>query len=458
MARKEKGEVKSNPQKSNPLWGGKFKEEQSDLMLAINASIDFDKLLYKQDILGSIIHAKMLARQKIITSADAKKIISGLEQIEKEITSKKFVFKQELEDIHMNIEVRLKEIIGEPAGRLHTARSRNDQVATDFKLWVRDKVDEISLLLNQLIKSLKKRADENKNTLMPGFTHLQNAQIVTFAHHLKAYVEMFTRDLGRLKDARIRLNECPLGACALAGTSYPVDRKFTAKELGFSKPTNNSIDSVSDRDFALEYLSALSIASIHFSRFAEEIVLWCSEGFKFITLSDKFTTGSSIMPQKRNPDGAELVRGKTGRVIGSLNSLLITLKALPLSYSKDMQEDKEPVFDATQNFILSTRVLIGMVEDMRVNKDAMYSFALKGYTTATDLADYLVQKLNFAFRDAHHAASKIVAVAEEKGCYLHELTLEEMQKIEKKIEKTVFNYLKPENSVKSKKSFGGVGS
>lgn len=446
-----------NQSKSNPMWGGQFSESQSDLMLDINASIDFDKVLFEEDIAGSIAHAKMLAKQKIISKVDQEQIIKGLNQIRQEILQGTFVFKKELEDIHMNIESRLKEIIGEPASRLHTARSRNDQVAVDFKLWVRKKIDEIILGLETLNSALEKRASENKETLMPGFTHLQNAQIITLSHHLNAYVEMFGRDIGRLKDCRKRLNQCPLGSCALAGTSYNIDRKFTAKELLFDEPTKNSLDSVSDRDYALEYLSALSISAIHLSRFAEEIILWISEGFKFIKLSDKFTTGSSIMPQKKNPDGAELVRGKTGRIIGSLNSLLITLKALPLAYSKDMQEDKEPVFDATKNYILCLNVMLGMVNDMQFEKQNMYEFALKGYTVATDLADYLVQKLGFTFRDAHHTCAKIVKLAQSKMLTLHSLSLKDMQKIEPKITHEVFSHIDPKESVKAKKSFGGVG-
>ncbi len=441
---------------ANKMWGGHFDYAPDEVLQKINASISFDKKLYKQDIQGSIAHAKMLAKTGILVKADVDKIIKGLQQIEKEIASGKFVFKEELEDIHMNIESRLKEIIGDTAGRLHTARSRNDQVATDFRLYVRDNIDVIVNEINLLLKSLTKKAKENINTIMPGFTHLQTAQPITFAHHLNAYLEMVKRDLSRFQDCRKRLNECPLGAAALAGTSFPIDRHFTAKELGFDRPTANSIDSVSSRDFAIEFLSCANILAINLSRFAEEIVIWCSQGFKFITLSDKFTTGSSIMPQKRNPDAAELVRAKTGRILGSLTALSVIMKGLPLAYSKDMQEDKEQVFDAVENIILAIKATRGMVDDMKPNKENMYNAASAGFSTATDIADWIVKNLKKPFREAHHITGRCVKLAEAKNCKLSELSLKELQSIEKGITKDIYNILTVENSVKSRKSYGGT--
>ncbi len=441
---------------ANKMWGGRFDAKPSDLMQEINQSISFDKKLYKQDIKASTAHAKMLAKIEVLTSAEGKKIIDGLKKIEKEIEDGKFDFKIELEDIHMNIESRLKEIIGETAGKLHTARSRNDQVAVDFRLFVRDEIDEIVIILRDLQKNLLKKADENFGAIMPGFTHLQVAQPVLFSHHLLAYFEMFKRDISRLSDLRKRMNECPLGACALAGTSFPIDREFTAKELGFDRPTSNSMDSTSDRDFAIEYLFCLSLISTHLSRFAEEIVIWMSKGFEFIKLSDAFTSGSSIMPQKKNPDAAELIRGKTGRIFGSLIALLTTLKGLTLTYSKDMQEDKEPVFDASANIKLCLRAMSGMILDMKINKEKMYKMAGSGYSTATDLADWLVKNLKLPFREAHHITGSIVKLAENKGVDLHELSLQEMQKIEKKISVKIFEVLSVENSVNSRKSIGGT--
>jgi argininosuccinate lyase len=451
---KEKS-IKTN-KPANKMWGGHFDAAPAEIMAEINQSISFDYVLYKQDIRGSIAHAKMLEKQKILAKPEVAKIIKGLQQILAEIESGKFTFKRELEDIHMNIESRLKEIIGDTAGKLHTARSRNDQVATDFKLFTRDFIDELSSHLTALKKALTKRAKENFDTIMPGFTHLQTAQPVTFGHHLMAYVEMLNRDISRLADCRKRLNECPLGSAALAGTSYPIDRHFTAKELGFDAPTNNSLDSVSDRDFALELVSTLNILAIHLSRFAEEIIIWVTDGFKFIKLTDKFTTGSSIMPQKRNPDAAELIRGKTGRITGALVTLSTMLKGLPLAYSKDMQEDKEATFDAMRNISLCVKAMHGMVEDMQVNKPNMLAAAQKGYSTATDLADWLVQKLGLAFRDCHHITGRIVKIAEAKNCRLDELALSEMQSVEKRITKDIFNVLSVQNSVKSRKSFGGT--
>jgi argininosuccinate lyase len=441
---------------SNKMWGGRFEEKPSDLMQEINQSITFDKQLYKQDIQGSLAHAKMLCKIGILSPSELKIITKGLEKIQQEIESNKFNFKIELEDIHMNIESRLKEIIGDLAGKLHTARSRNDQVALDFRLFVRDEIDEISKLIYDLQKNLVKKSEENLHVIMPGFTHLQVAQPVLFSHHLLAYFEMFARDISRLKDLRLRLNECPLGACALAGTSFDIDREFVAKELGFLRPTSNSMDSVSDRDFAIEFLFCLSLTATHLSRLAEEIVVWMSKGFEFIKLSDAFTSGSSIMPQKKNPDAAELIRGKTGRVFGALISLLTTIKGLTLTYSKDMQEDKEPIFDATKNSRLCLRAMTGMIADLKVNEKQMLKMAASGYSTATDLADWLVKNLKIPFRDAHHITGKIVKMAEEKNVDLHELKLGEMQKVKKEITDKIFEVLSVENSVGSKTSFGGT--
>ena len=438
------------------IWGGRFSENPSDLMQEINQSILFDSLLYKQDILGSQAHAKMLAKVKIITASDAKKIIDGLNLIKKEIEENKFTFSIELEDIHMNIESRLHEIIGETAGKLHTARSRNDQVALDFRLFVRDGIDELLIILNNLQLELIKKAQNHQNTIMPGFTHLQIAQPVIFAHHLLAYFEMFKRDISRLKDLRVRLNECPLGSCALAGTSFPIDRDFVAKELGFDRPTSNSMDSVSDRDFAIEFLSCLSIIASHLSRICEELILWSSKGFEFISISDRFTSGSSIMPQKRNPDACELIRGKTGRIYGSLLSLLTTMKGLPLTYSKDMQEDKEPVFDALKNVNLCLRAIKEIISDMEINKDKMLAMASADYSCATDLADWLVINLQIPFRKAHHITGLIVKKAESLSLDLHEMKLGDFQKIEPKITKNIFNFLNVVNSVNSRQSYGGT--
>ncbi len=441
---------------ANKMWGGRFEKKPSDLMQEINQSISFDQKLYKQDIAGSIAHAKMLSAVKIISKSESEKIINGLKKIEKEIEAGEFEFKIELEDIHMNIESRLKEIIGDVAGKLHTARSRNDQVALDFRLFVRDEVDEILNLIFDLQKNLVKKAEENFGVIMPGFTHLQIAQPVLFSHHLLAYFEMFKRDISRLSDLRKRMNECPLGAAALAGTSFPIDRKMVAAELGFDRPTANSMDSVSDRDFAIEFLFCLSLTATHLSRLAEEIVIWMSKGFEFIRLSDAFTSGSSIMPQKKNPDAAELVRGKTGRIFGSLFSLLTTIKGVTLTYSKDMQEDKEPVFDATKNSKLCLRAMSGMITDMSVNEKKMLEMAQSSYSTATDLADWLVKNLKIPFRDAHHITGSIVKMAESKGLGLHELKLSDMQKIEKKITAEIFDVLTVESSVASRVSVGGT--
>ena len=442
--------------KANSLWGGRFEGGVSDIMEKINASIDFDKLLYRQDIQGSIEHCRMLAATGIISDEDAKVIQSGLKKIEGEIDTGDFQFSAELEDIHMNIEARLTEIIGSTAGRLHTARSRNDQVATDFKLWVRQACDQTDEALKALQLALVEKAEQNADVIIPGCTHLQSAQPVTFGHHMLAYFEMFTRDRGRFQDVRKRLNECPLGAAALAGTSFPIDRYQTSDALGFDRPTANSMDTVSDRDFALEFMSAAAISAIHVSRLAEEMITWSCAQFKFIEMSDSFTTGSSIMPQKRNPDAAELCRGKSGRIIGSLNSLLITMKGLPLTFSKDMQEDKEATFDVVETYSLILAAMTGMVQDMTINVEEMKRATEIGFITATDLADWVVRVLGLPFRNAHHITGSLVALAEKKGCDLNGLSLEEMRSVEPKITNDVFNVLSVENSVSSRVSYGGT--
>lgn len=438
------------------MWGGRFASGPAAIMEEINASIGFDKKLYKEDIKGSSAHAAMLAAQGIISAADYDEIEKGLKTILAEIESGKFVFSRKLEDIHMNIEARLAELIGSAAGRLHTARSRNDQVALDFRLWVREETDKTIQSIRHLIETLLDRADQEVETLMPGFTHLQVAQPITLGHHLMAYVEMFGRDLSRMHDARERMNESPLGAAALAGTSFPTDRFMTAKALGFREPTRNSIDSVSDRDFALEFLSATAICAIHLSRLAEEIVIWSTAQFNFIHLPDSFSTGSSIMPQKKNPDAAELVRAKTGRINGSLIALLTIMKGLPLAYSKDMQEDKEQVFDAAQSLELSLAAMAGMIGDLEVNRDVMKKAAGSGYSTATDLADWLVRKLGLPFREAHHITGHAVALAEKKKCNLSDLTLEDLKTVYPDITEDVFDVLSVEKSVQSRKSYGGT--
>jgi argininosuccinate lyase len=441
---------------SNKMWGGRFGEGPDAIMEEINASIDVDRHLYAQDIAASKAHAAMLAAQGIITSDDAKNITAGLDTILSEIKGGTFAFKRALEDIHMNVESRLTEVIGPAAGRLHTARSRNDQVATDFRLWVRDTIDEIDRALAGYQRALVDRAIEHAATVMPGFTHLQTAQPVTFGHHLLAYVEMASRDRGRFADARKRLNESPLGAAALAGTSFPVDRHATAKALGFDRPMANSLDAVADRDFVLEALSASAITAIHLSRFAEELVLWTSPLVGFAKLSDKFTTGSSIMPQKRNPDAAELVRAKTGRIIGALNAMLIVMKGLPLTYQKDMQEDKEGTMDAFSSLSLAVAAMTGMVRDLVADAAKMAQAAGDGYSTATDLADWLVRTQKLPFREAHHITGRIVAKASKAGMPLHKLPLAAMQAIEPRITDAVFGVLSVENSVASRTSFGGT--
>lgn len=437
-------------------WGGRFAGGPSEIMQAINASIGFDKALWRQDIAGSLAHAAMLAHVGLLSSEDETAIRNGLNQIGQEIEAGRFEFSEALEDIHMNIEARLSERIGEAGKRLHTARSRNDQVATDFRLWVRDAIDGLDQQVAALMRSLSQRALQHAADPIPGFTHLQTAQPVTFGHHLMAYVEMLARDRGRLADARKRLNECPLGSAALAGTSFPIDRKMTAGLLGFDRPTANSLDSVSDRDFALEYLSALSIMAMHLSRLAEEIVIWCSSPFSFIRLSDAFTTGSSIMPQKRNPDAAELVRAKTGRITGSLVSLLTVMKGLALAYAKDMQEDKEPVFAATDAAALSLAACDGMIRDMTANTKQMRALAGSGYSTATDIADWLVRVLKTPFRTAHHVTGRLVAKAEAKGVDLADLTLAEMQEEEPGITDDIYSVLTVEASIASRTSEGGT--
>lgn len=442
--------------KSNSMWGGRFQTSPHAIMEKINASIDFDKKMYAQDIAGSQVHAKMLADTGIITGDDYTAIAKGLGQIKAEIESGQLVFSTTLEDIHMNVESRLRECIGEAAGRLHTGRSRNDQVATDFRLWLRDGIDETVANVTTLLGNLIDQADKYHNVVMPGFTHLQTAQPVTFGHHLLAYAEMIGRDKSRLLDCRKRMNQCPLGAAALAGTSFPIDRQQTARELGFDGPTHNSMDSVAARDFALEYLSCAAILSVHLSRLAEEMVIWASAQFNYITLSDKFTTGSSIMPQKKNPDAAELVRAKPGRIMGALVALLTVMKGLPMTYGKDMQEDKEPTFDAVENLNIAILATAGMVDDMRPNAHVMRASLQSGFPTATDLADWLVRVLNMPFREAHHVTGRIVALAEEHSIDIAQLTLPQLQSVEPTITEGVFSVLDVDSSVNSRTSYGGT--
>jgi argininosuccinate lyase len=441
---------------SNKMWGGRFGSGPAPIMEDINASIHFDRHLYRQDIAASKAHAAMLAKKGIITAKDAKKIAHGLDTILSEIESGKFVFKRALEDIHMNVESRLADLIGPAAGRLHTARSRNDQVATDFRLWVRDAIDGIDAALAGYQRALAQKALEHAATVMPGFTHLQPAQPVTFGHHLLAYVEMAARDRGRFADARARLNESPLGAGALAGTSFPIDRAMTAKALGFARPMANSLDAVADRDFVLETLSACAITAVHLSRFAEEIVIWSSPLVGLLKLSDKFTTGSSMMPQKRNPDAAELVRAKTGRIVGALTGLLVVIKGLPLAYQKDLQEDKEGTIDTIGALTLSLTAMTGMVADMTPDISRMEGAAAEGFSTATDLADWLTRELKLPFRESHHVTGRIVAKAAAAGAPLDKLPLKTMQAIEPRITKAVFAVLSVGNSVKSRAIAGGT--
>jgi len=438
------------------MWGGRFAAGPSALMQAINVSIGFDQRMADQDIAGSKAHSDMLAAQGIITAKDRDDIHAGLDAIKAEIKAGTFPFSDELEDIHLNIEARLKDKIGDAGGRLHTGRSRNDQVATDFRLWTRDHLDLFIGLLENLQRALLDQAAANTDTIMPGFTHLQSAQPVTFGHHMLAYLEMFARDKSRFEDCRKRMNESPLGAAALAGTPYPIDRDMTASALGFTRPMANSLDAVSARDFALEALAAASICATHLSRLSEEIVIWTSAQFQFIKLSDAFTTGSSIMPQKRNPDAAELVRAKVGRIVGALTSLTIVMKGLPLAYSKDMQEDKEPVFDAFDALELGIAAMTGMVADMTPNKEVLAGAAGAAFSTATDLADWLVMNLNMPFRDAHHVTGTVVALAEKQGKTLDKLELSEMQSVEPRITDDVYRVLTPLASASSRTSYGGT--
>ena len=440
----------------NRMWGGRFDASPDEVMEAINASVDFDRRLYAEDIAGSIAHVTMLARQGIVSQEDADAITQGLHRVREEIEAGGFLFDRALEDIHMNVEARLAALIGPAAGRLHTARSRNDQVATDLRLWLRARLDEADAACRGLQAALIDRAEEHAATVMPGFTHLQVAQPVSLGHHLLAYVEMIGRDRGRLADCRRRLNESPLGAAALAGTSFPIDRAMTADLLGFDRPSSNSIDAVSDRDFVVEALAAASLIVMHLSRLAEELVLWSSAQFGFIALSDRFSTGSSIMPQKRNPDAAELVRGKTGRVFGALIGLLAMMKGLALTYSKDMQEDKEPLFDAFDSLALSLAAATGMVRDMSVNESAMARAAGTGHATATDLADWLVQEAGVPFREAHAITGRIVKLADDKGCDLKDLALADLQAVEPRVTADAVALLDPAQAIARRTSEGGT--
>jgi len=452
MAARKQGGGKAG----NRMWGGRYKMGPAEIMEKINASIGFDKRLYAQDIAGSLAHCDMLVARKIITAADGRAIKRGLKQVKAEIESGRFKFSTKLEDIHLNVESRLTEIIGPAGGRLHTARSRNDQVALDVRLWVRDTIDRVEPMLADLQAALIDRAQEHAATIMPGFTHLQTAQPITFGHHLLAYVEMFGRDRGRLADCRARLNVSPLGAAALAGSPHPIDPRKTARALGFDGPMANSLDAVSDRDYVVEFVAAASLTAVHLSRLSEEIVIWCSAPFRFISLSDAFTTGSSIMPQKRNPDAAELARGKVGRIVGAFVALCTMMKGLPLTYGKDMQEDKEPLFDAADSLELCVAAMAGMVRDLKANPERMRAVAAADYSVATDLADWLVRKLGLPFRQAHHVTGALVAMAAEKDVPLDGLTLQQMRTIEPKITRDVFKVLTVEASVAARKSLGGT--
>ena len=446
----------SEEQNNSKIWGGRFSSSSNKLMEEFNSSIQFDKKLYKQDIEASIVHAEMLCKQKIISEKDFKLIKTGLNKIKTEISNNNFTFSIKLEDIHMNIENRLVDLIGDAGKKLHTGRSRNDQVATDIKLWLRDNIDQIEINLKLLQKTLIDKSELYYDMLMPGYTHLQVAQPVTFGHHLLAYVEMLGRDRGRLTDCRKRLNESPLGSAALAGTSYPIDRDFVSKKLGFDKPTKNSMDGVSDRDFAVEFMSASSLIAIHLSRLAEELVIWSSDRFNFIKLPESFTTGSSIMPQKRNPDAAELIRAKPGRIFGNMLSLMTVLKGLPMTYGKDMQEDKEPIFDTARTIQMCIVNMDGMIKGLQPIPNNMIQALQKGFPTATDLADYLVINLDIPFRDAHHLTGRIVLLAEEKDCTLESLSLKDIQRIIPEADDKIIDVLKIQNSVSSRNSFGGT--
>jgi argininosuccinate lyase len=456
MTNDSQGDKSQSAKSQNAMWGGRFAAGPDAIMEAINASIGFDQRLAAQDIEGSRAHAAMLAAQGIITDNDAKAIREGLLTVLSEIEGGTFQFSTALEDIHMNVESRLKDLIGEPAGRLHTARSRNDQVAVDFRMWVRRQCDAAIDGLMALVKALLAQAEAGAGWVMPGFTHLQVAQPVTWGHHMMAYVEMLGRDTSRFQDARARMNECPLGAAALAGTSFPIDRHMTAEALGFDGPMSNSLDAVADRDFALEYLSACTISAMHLSRLAEELVIWSTAQFRFVVLSDRFSTGSSIMPQKKNPDAAELIRAKIGRIMGAMVGLFTVMKGLPLTYSKDMQEDKEQVFDAADNFMLAVAAMEGMVRDMSANVPALEKAAASGFSTATDLADWLVRALGLPFREAHHITGALVALAEGKGCDLPDLSLTDMKSVHDAITQDVFAVLGVQNSVASRVSYGGT--
>lgn len=438
------------------MWGGRYAAGPSGIMERINASIDFDRRFYAQDIAGSKAHCRMLVDCEIISAVDGDAILTGLDAVLKDIETGTFEFKTSLEDIHMNVEAALADKIGEPAGRLHTGRSRNDQVATDFRLWVRDAIDAFDHQLQDLQRALIEKAEAHVDTVFPGFTHLQPAQPVTFGHHLLAYVEMVGRDRGRFADARRRVNESPLGAAALAGTAFPIDRHQTAKSLGFDRPMANSLDAVSARDFSLEFLAAAAITATHLSRLAEELVIWTAPQFAFIRLSDAFSTGSSIMPQKRNPDAAELARAKTGRILGAFMALAVVMKGLPLAYGKDMQEDKEPTFDAADSLSLSIAAMAGMIDDLEANPEAMCTALRNGFPTATDIADWLVRELGMPFRSAHHATGRIVTLAEERGCQLAELPLDVMQNVEAGITDGIYSVLSAEASASSRTSFGGT--
>ena len=446
----------SEKQNNNKIWGGRFSASTNELMEEFNSSIQIDKRLYNQDIEGSIVHAEMLCKQKIISVPDFQLIESGLKKIKTEISNNNFNFSMKLEDIHMNIENRLVDLIGDAGKKLHTARSRNDQVATDIKLWLRNRIDQIELNLKLLQKTLIEKSELYYDMLMPGYTHLQVAQPVTFGHHLLAYVEMIGRDRSRLIDCRKRLNELPLGSAALAGTSYPIDRDFISKKLRFDRPTKNSMDAVSDRDFAVEFMSVSSLIAIHLSRLAEELVIWSSDRFNFVKLPESYTTGSSIMPQKRNPDAAELIRAKPGRIFGNLMSLMTVLKGLPMTYGKDMQEDKEPIFDTADTIDMCILNMEGMIKDLQPIPDNMIDALQKGFPTATDLADYLVINLEIPFRDAHHLTGRIVLLAEEKNCTLESLSLEDIQKIIPSANSQILEVLKIQNSVSSRNSYGGT--
>jgi argininosuccinate lyase len=442
--------------RANAMWGGRYARGPAEIMERINASIGFDQRLYRQDIAGSLAHCDMLVKRGILTAKDGRAIKRGLAQVREEIEAGRFRFSTRLEDIHFNVEARLTELIGPAGGRLHTARSRNDQIALDVRLWVRDTIDRLEAMLADLQAALIDRAEEYAATIMPGFTHLQTAQPITFGHHLLAYVEMVGRDRSRLADCRARLNESPLGAAALAGSPHPIDPRLTAKALGFDRPMANSLDAVSDRDYVVEFIGAASLAAVHLSRLSEEIVIWCSAPFRFITLSDAFTTGSSIMPQKRNPDAAELTRAKVGRIVGAFVALCTVLKGLPLTYGKDMQEDKEPLFDAADSLELGVAAMTGMVRDLKANPERMRAVAAADYSVATDLADWLVRKVGLPFRQAHHVTGRLVGIAAAKRVDLDKLTLAEMQAVEPRIDRGVFAVLTVEASVKARKSLGGT--